>query len=102
MVVIGVIYFHLVEALCQIMNDLFDGVIYAGIDTDKHKYPIGKFLLNLFHFLMHFNPIQDGGQEGGGAKAAHPNSFSPVTSTNVGLSPQNVWTFNFNPCTTLV
>ena len=23
------------------MNDLFDGVIYAGIDTDKHKYPIG-------------------------------------------------------------
>ena len=24
------------------MNDLFDGVIYAGIDTDKHKYPIGK------------------------------------------------------------
>ena len=30
------------EALCQIMNDLFDGVIYAGIDTDKHKYPIGR------------------------------------------------------------
>lgn len=30
------------EALCQIMNDLFDGVIYAGIDTDKHKYPIGS------------------------------------------------------------
>ena len=24
------------------MNDLFDGVVYAGIDTDKHKYPIGK------------------------------------------------------------
>ena len=35
--------FQLVEALCQIMNDLFDNVIYAGIDTDKHKYPIGKF-----------------------------------------------------------
>lgn len=30
------------EALCQIMNDLFDNVIYAGIDTDKHKYPIGS------------------------------------------------------------
>ena len=26
------------------MNDLFDGVIYAGIDTDKHKYPIGRLL----------------------------------------------------------
>ena len=24
------------------MNDLFDNVIYAGIDTDKHKYPIGS------------------------------------------------------------
>ncbi|XP_065657760.1 cytoplasmic polyadenylation element-binding protein 1 isoform X2 [Hydra vulgaris] len=30
------------EALCQIMDDLFDNVIYAGIDTDKHKYPIGS------------------------------------------------------------
>lgn len=30
------------EALAKIMNDLFDGVIYAGIDTDKHKYPIGS------------------------------------------------------------
>lgn len=30
------------EALASIMNDLFGGVMYAGIDTDKHKYPIGK------------------------------------------------------------
>lgn len=30
------------EALAKIMNDLFDGVVYAGIDTDKHKYPIGS------------------------------------------------------------
>ncbi|XP_062845739.1 cytoplasmic polyadenylation element-binding protein 1 isoform X3 [Trichomycterus rosablanca] len=30
------------EALASIMNDLFGGVIYAGIDTDKHKYPIGS------------------------------------------------------------
>lgn len=35
-------YIIILEALCQIMNDLFDNVIYAGIDTDKHKYPIGK------------------------------------------------------------
>jgi cytoplasmic polyadenylation element-binding protein len=26
------------------MQDLFGGVVYAGIDTDKHKYPIGKVL----------------------------------------------------------
>lgn len=30
------------EALASIMNDLFGGVMYAGIDTDKHKYPIGR------------------------------------------------------------
>ncbi|XP_077448752.1 cytoplasmic polyadenylation element-binding protein 1-like isoform X1 [Stigmatopora argus] len=30
------------EALATIMNDLFGGVMYAGIDTDKHKYPIGS------------------------------------------------------------
>uniref|UniRef100_G3QL70 Cytoplasmic polyadenylation element binding protein 1 n=2 Tax=Gorilla gorilla gorilla TaxID=9595 RepID=G3QL70_GORGO len=28
------------EALAAILNDLFGGVVYAGIDTDKHKYPI--------------------------------------------------------------
>ena len=32
------------EALASIMNDLFGGVMYAGIDTDKHKYPIGKMV----------------------------------------------------------
>ncbi|XP_074661288.1 uncharacterized protein LOC141913956 isoform X2 [Tubulanus polymorphus] len=30
------------EALANIMNDLFENVVYAGIDTDKHKYPIGS------------------------------------------------------------
>ncbi|CAH2040198.1 unnamed protein product, partial [Iphiclides podalirius] len=29
-------------ALALIMNDLFAGVVYAGIDTDKNKYPIGS------------------------------------------------------------
>ena len=32
------------EALACIMNDLFGNVVYAGIDTDKHKYPIGTEL----------------------------------------------------------
>ena len=44
-----------------------------------------------------FNPIQDGG----GAKRP-TTSFSPVTSTNIGLSPQNFLTFSFNPFATLV
>ncbi|XP_046889506.1 cytoplasmic polyadenylation element-binding protein 1-like [Hypomesus transpacificus] len=30
------------QALALIMNDLFGGVIYVGIDTDRHKYPIGS------------------------------------------------------------
>ncbi|TRY90236.1 hypothetical protein DNTS_027169 [Danionella cerebrum] len=33
------------EGLAHIMNDLFGGVVYAGIDTDKHKYPIGLYSL---------------------------------------------------------
>lgn len=30
------------EGLAKILNDLFGGVAYVGIDTDKHKYPIGS------------------------------------------------------------
>ncbi|XP_041356337.1 cytoplasmic polyadenylation element-binding protein-like isoform X2 [Gigantopelta aegis] len=30
------------ETLANIMNDLFGHVVYAGIDTDKYKYPIGS------------------------------------------------------------
>lgn len=30
------------EILSLIMNDLFGNVVYAGIDTDKYKYPIGS------------------------------------------------------------
>ena len=39
--------------------------------------------------LAALNPIQDGG--GGGGKAL-ATSFSPVPSTNVGISPQNCHT----------
>ena len=48
-----------------------------------------------------FNPIQDGGREGG-AKRPPPTSFSPVTSANVGFGSQNFLTFSFKPFTTLV
>eukprot|EP00094_Tigriopus_californicus_P003348 TCALIF_03219-PA protein Name:"Similar to cpeb1-b Cytoplasmic polyadenylation element-binding protein 1-B (Xenopus laevis)" AED:0.29 eAED:0.29 QI:0/0/0/0.33/1/1/6/0/668 len=30
------------EGLANIFNDLFGGVVYAGVDTDKYKYPIGS------------------------------------------------------------
>ena len=30
------------EGLAHIFSDLFEGVVYAGIDTDRYKYPIGS------------------------------------------------------------
>ena len=49
-------------------------------------------------FVEAFNPIQDKG----GSKRGPPTSFSPVTSTNVTISPQNFLTFSFNPFDRLV
>ena len=37
-------FFDISEGLAYIMNELFGGVVYAGIDTDKHRYPIGKLI----------------------------------------------------------
>lgn len=30
------------EGLAKVMDDLFGGVVFAGLDTDKHKYPLGS------------------------------------------------------------
>jgi len=30
------------DGLAKVMDDLFGGVIYAGLDTDKYKYPLGS------------------------------------------------------------
>lgn len=30
------------EALVTIMNDLFGNVVFAALDTDRYKYPIGE------------------------------------------------------------
>ena len=51
-----------------------------------------------------FNPIQDRGGGGRGVQKAPtpPTSFSPVTSTNVGIRLQNFLTFSFNPFDRLV
>ena len=39
---------------------------------------------------------------GGGQKRPPPTNFSPVTSTNKGIGPQNFLTFTFNRFATLV
>ena len=46
---------------------------------------------------QYFNPIQNGG-----TKSLPPTSVSPVTSTNVEISPKNFLNFSFNPFATLV
>ena len=38
----------------------------------------------------------------GGEQRVPPTSFSPVTSTNVRISPKNFLTFSFNPFATQV
>ena len=46
-------------------------------------------------FELGLNPIQDrvGEHGGGGAKKASPTRFSPVTSTNVGISSPKLCDF---------
>ena len=47
--------------------------------------------------------IKDAGETQSAAKSPPlPTSFSPVTSTNVGLRSQNFLTFSFDPFVTLV
>ena len=55
-------------------------------------------------YVVFLNPIQDGlgGWGVGGGKRGPPTSFSPVISTNVGISLQNFLTFSFNPFDRLV
>ena len=43
-----------------------------------------------------------GGREGGEGKKDLPTNFSPVTSTNVGISPKIFLTFSFNIYATLM
>ena len=58
---------------------------------------INQIWFSIFTYNLNVNPIHDGGRQN-----ALPTSFSPVTSTNVGISPQNFLTFSFNPYATVV
>ena len=53
--------------------------------------------------FVDINPIQDDAGGGRGARQkGPPTSFSPVTYTNVRISPQNFLNFSFNPFDRLV
>ena len=79
-------------------------------DFCKNMNPLLIIVMIAFKDLINFDPVNEilkmrcqvyiltllrmGGRP--------PTSFSPVTSTNVLLSPQNLLTFNFDPFATLV
>jgi len=45
------------EGLSNIFNDLFGGVIYAGIDTDKYKYPIGSARVTFGNYRSYMRAV---------------------------------------------
>ena len=67
------------------------------IDYTKHY----QILVSTSALVKNINPIEDEGG-GGGKKAPSPTSFSPITSTNVGIRPQKCLTFSFNSFDKLV
>lgn len=48
------------EALAVVMDDLFGGVVYAGIDTDRHKYPIGSGRVTFISSRHYMKAVQSG------------------------------------------
>ena len=74
-----------------------------GILIGKHLFWC-LFLINLqaykpYNFIFNLTEDEGGGEGGGGGveqALPPPTSFSPVTSTNVGIFPQNVLTFGCN------
>merc|ERR1719309_1662891 len=45
------------EGLCNIFNDLFGGVVYAGIDTDKFEYPIGSARVTFNNYRSYMKAV---------------------------------------------
>ena len=75
--------------------------LYGKIQVRESLYSCifsAVFGLKLNIHVIMFSPIQDGG----GVKNAPPTSFSPLASTVVEISPQNLLTFSFNLFATLV
>jgi hypothetical protein len=42
-------------ALARICQELFGDVEYAAIDTDRNKYPIGKYFQKIIYHLSEFS-----------------------------------------------
>ncbi|VDO69900.1 unnamed protein product [Heligmosomoides polygyrus] len=46
------------HVLFSIMNDLYGNVVFVGIDTDKHKYPIGSGRVTFRSHTSYFRAIE--------------------------------------------
>ena len=86
---------------CCSLSSMREGWVYTMHGSNRYLFlPILFYLptISFPHFapqstIQLLNPIQDGVAK----KPLPRTSFSPVTPTNVGISPQNFLTFNFNP-----
>ena len=80
----------------SLSGGLLSPEIEAYFNLFVAKCAVTSSLINTIH--VRFNLIQDVEGEGGGQKGpTPPTSFSPVASTNIGISRQNFLTFSFNP-----
>ena len=76
----------------QLKNDTF-GLVSRLLQRDFVKYRKPLWLTVINETIKFWY---------GGEQNGPPTSFSPVTSTNIGISPKNVLTFIFDPFATLV
>ena len=80
----------------SLSGGLLSPEIEAYFNLFVAKCAVTSSLINTIH--VRFNLIQDVEGGGGGQKGpTPPTSFSPVASTNIGISRQNFLTFSFNP-----
>ena len=87
-------------------KSLFEGthvtLVKLLISVKRLFTALQMYFQRYIQWFVGFNPIRDEGEGRGGVQTCPPTSFSHVTSTNVGISPQNFLTLSFNPSVTLV
>ena len=68
--------------LWRLMEDLFSGAVYAGVDIDKYKYPFVEFLFSFRFFSTKFFCFRIGS---GRVTFDNSSSFLHAVSTAFGL-----------------
>ena len=91
------------QKVLNLLNDANNSKFVTGKwnivnDNSKENYDVGNKIIYNTEVLNLFRI----GERGVGEAKWPPTSFSPVTSAKIGVSPQNLLTFGFNPFATLV